>query len=379
MADRSNNAESSKAKPHWRRRAKRGCFTFLAIFLGLAAIEGTISILLFVYDAVYYTKRPLAERQHTQYDDQLGWVNVPETIAKDVYGQGRTVTINAQGFRARREFADTVPGGKTRIICIGDSFTLGYGVGDADTWCAQMEASSKDLELLNMGQGGYGFDQAYLWYMRDGFKLDHDIHLVCLNYDQLDRMFYNTFFGYGKPTLKREGNQIVPNHVPIPVRAYYVPWLTQNARLLESSRTVQLFARVFANQPRAGTVMSVEERDQLVDRAISEMASLNRTHGSRTVVVWFPTDEDCFTSRFDKVRGRTLQAARDMQIPVIDLVASFRSQPSDKLPRLFIQPDEVDVDYIGAEGHYTIEGNRFVAQRLVEELEKLGYIPAPSR
>ena len=32
-----------------------------------------------------------------------------------------------------------------------------------------------------MGQGGYGIDQAYLWYKRDGTKLDHDVQILRLS------------------------------------------------------------------------------------------------------------------------------------------------------------------------------------------------------
>lgn len=45
------------------------------------------------------------ERQHTRYDEELGWINIPGTRIEDLYGAGRTLTINKQGFRARREYS----------------------------------------------------------------------------------------------------------------------------------------------------------------------------------------------------------------------------------------------------------------------------------
>ncbi len=135
-------------------RLKRLCFALLAVILGLAAFEGLCSLGLLSWDLVFRSKRPVAERVHTDYDEELGWVNRPSVQIKDLYGPGRTLTINAQGFRATRDYPVEVPEGKVRILASGDSFTLGYGVGDADTWCAALERTDPRLEIVNMGQGG---------------------------------------------------------------------------------------------------------------------------------------------------------------------------------------------------------------------------------
>ena len=148
----------AKAQPNQRNAKKqRGwvtsiCFRSLAVVLILALIEGFASLGMFGYDVLVYGRRPVAERSYTKYDDQLGWINAADTVAKDLYGSGRTVTINQQGFRATREFAKDIPAGKTRILCTGDSFTFGYGVGDSDTWCAQLEKRAPQFEVINMGQ-----------------------------------------------------------------------------------------------------------------------------------------------------------------------------------------------------------------------------------
>lgn len=53
-----------------------------------------------------------------------------------------------------------VPPGRYASSARGGSFTLGYGVGDADTWCALLQTIDPRLETVNMGQAGYGLDQA---------------------------------------------------------------------------------------------------------------------------------------------------------------------------------------------------------------------------
>jgi hypothetical protein len=101
--------------------------------VALALLEGLISLCLLLWGLAFEAPQALAERVHTRYDAELGWVNVPGLSLRDFYGLGKNLTINDQGFRGRRSVAMRVPAEKLRIVCSGDSFTLGYGVGDDET------------------------------------------------------------------------------------------------------------------------------------------------------------------------------------------------------------------------------------------------------
>jgi hypothetical protein len=63
-----------------------------------------------------------------------------------------TVRVNNLGFRG--EDCAVAKGGRRRVLAIGDSFTLGWGVDVADAWTTLVARGSKDLEVLNLGQGG---------------------------------------------------------------------------------------------------------------------------------------------------------------------------------------------------------------------------------
>lgn len=115
----------------------------------------------------------LAERLHTEYDPLLGWINKPNIHIQDMYGPNRYIRTNSQRFRNNHDFDIDIPKGKRRWICSGDSFVLGYGVDNDHTWCSVLSSIVPGIESVNMGQGGYGLDQAYLWYMRDGVQLQH--------------------------------------------------------------------------------------------------------------------------------------------------------------------------------------------------------------
>jgi len=82
----------------------------LVFILVLVVIEGLASYLLFTRDAL--TTTPLAERLHTQYDPDLGWVNIPDINIPDMYGPGISLRTNSQGFRNDYNFDKSIPAGK---------------------------------------------------------------------------------------------------------------------------------------------------------------------------------------------------------------------------------------------------------------------------
>src|SRR5690242_11645289 len=100
---------------------------FLSFSLVFAClfIEGMSSaILLFV------AVEKVQERKHTKYHPELGWANLPNFHDQDLYRPNVGFTTNSQGFRAKHDFTPETPEGKRRVICSGDSYTMGYGVAD---------------------------------------------------------------------------------------------------------------------------------------------------------------------------------------------------------------------------------------------------------
>ena len=214
----------------------------LVILAGLLIIaEGAVSYILLIRDIT--TTVPIAERRHTQYDPELGWVNNSKVDIVDMYGPGIYFKTNAQGFRNDYDFEVMVPDGRHRVICSGDSFTLGYGVANDRTWCQFLAAIDPQIEPVNMGQGGYGVDQAYLWFKRDGTQLEYNTHLFAFITSDFQRMRKDRFLGYAKPVLVIENGKLVATNVPVPRFAYKFTWLTANWDNLKGLRTVQFFNR----------------------------------------------------------------------------------------------------------------------------------------
>ena len=349
-------------------------FNLIVVAVIFLLIEGLASFILF-FQAIAGTP-PVAERTHTQYDAELGWVNRPDVYIENMYGPGLDLETNAQGFRNDEDFGETVPTGQLRVICSGDSFTLGYGVDNDHTWCQRLAALDNRLQTVNMGQGGYGVDQAYLWYKRDGTTLAHDIHLFTFITNDFERMRSDSFLGYGKPVLDVQYGRLVVGNVPVPERAFYVPWLTQNSESLKKLKTVQLLSGLFQNSAQAETNNQLTQNDWLLERVnvgiLQDLQQLNRDQNSLLVLVYLPTLNDYQPDPqgdTEQWRQKVRLAAQDLGIPFIDLIEEFRMLPASDVPALFLR--EGEVDFPGAAGHYTVSGNDYIAQRLYEQLTAL--------
>lgn len=306
----------------------------------------------------------IAERVHTIHDPLLGWINAPNVSIRDMYGPEITLTTNAQGFRNDRDFPTQVPQGRVRIICSGDSFTLGYGVDDAHTWCQQLAGLDPRFETVNMGQGGYGVDQMYLWYMREGVRLDHQIHLFAVIFDGFRRMRGDTFVGYPKPVMRiRDGQRVVEN-VPVPELT-----LHKVARRLQTFKLVELFKRAWdrlAGLDDGDSQARDAEIKKIVGLLLGELRRLSDEKKIIPAIVYLPTWRDYRGGPSREWRPFLRRAAEDNGVYFIDLVPKLRKLSEADASRAFILAPIKN--YPGSAGHYSNAGNALVAEWLHEAI-----------
>jgi hypothetical protein len=336
----------------------------LAIFgLLLIIIEGLASYGLLVRSIM--TTSIMAERRHTKYDPDLGWVNEPNVNIRDMYGPGIYLRTNAQGFRNNHNISAAVPAGKARIVCSGDSFTLGYGVDNEHTWCSLLSFLEPRLEAVNMGQGGYGVDQAYLWYKRDGAKIEHQVHLFAFITGDFSRMKYDSFEGYPKPVLDVENGALVVKNVPVPRRNYYFPWIENLGHL----RTVEFLNRVRQKIGLATAEsyqLTQRERDEqtreILHKVFEDLKSINERRSSKVVLVYLP-DIDALKGEGPREWTKFLEEeSAALEIPLINLFTEFRSLPHEEVVDLFISEEKRGI------GHFNEAGNALVAKLIHDKL-----------
>ncbi len=364
-------------------------------------IEGLSSTILF-FRATSKTK-PMAETIHTEYDEQLGWINLSNVYIEDMYGPGIYVKTNSQGFRNNEDFRVNVPDGKVRIICSGDSFTFGYGVDNDHSWCQLLASMDDRLQTVNMGQGAYGVDQAYLWYKRDGLKLEHNIHLFAFITNDFERIDFAEFLGYGKPLLKVKDDKLIIDNVPAPQFPAYIHWIVRNRSVIGELKSIQLLNSMRAQNsnsvspenrseaekgddklspprppeggrapqpPEGGRALEEGGTEIVVSKVFEDLRNINESKNSTLVLVYLPTlkDYDEIPEVTERWRRYVRFGSEELGIISIDLVDEFRKLPRYEVKEMFFPND---ADYPGAAGHYTEKGNEYVAKLLYEKLLSL--------
>lgn len=357
---------------------KNTAFGLVAIVLGLCVLEGLCSFALLGWDLATKATPAIAERKHTEHDEELGWVGLPGVAIENLYGDGRHLHTNAQGFRGRDDTPKAVPDGEARIICSGDSFTFGYGVADADTWPARLAALHPKLDVVNMGQGGYGVDQSYLWYVREHGRLDHHVHLFAFIDNDFERMRSGRFFGYDKPLARLRGDDLEVTGTPVPEPSALVPWLYRNGRLLERLGLWRAWGGVVGRVgPADDKTVAVAEVKVIAGKMFADMGKRAASGGADLVLVYLPTLRDCREIRPAPWRTFATAESRRQSLPLVDLTDGFRAVPQEELDSLFIGRGEIEM--AGAAGHYTAKGNALAAQLLYGALLEIPSVAARLR
>lgn len=333
----------------------------VVLVLLLLLFEGFSSYVI-VGHAMFFGNQRIAERAHTEYDPEIGWINLPNHHVEDMYGLGVHLTTNSQRFRNRQDFGFAVPPGKTRILCSGDSFTLGYGVDDDQPWCQLLNAMDDRLEAVNLGQGGYGVDQAYLWYKRNEGTLEHDIHLFAFITTDFRRMESDSFLGYAKPRLSIRDGSLVQENNPVPRRAYYLPKLATALNSLMKLNSVDLVRRVAS---RLSPEKDAAERQTraVVSQIFKELNQSDQADHRMTVLVHLPIFSDYVPragSETETWRAFVREEADRQGYLLVDVIEEIRKLAPHSIRALY----RLDM----GDGHFSVAGNRMVADIIYRKL-----------
>jgi hypothetical protein len=327
---------------------------FLVFVLALVC-EGTASLVLTWRDTE--SAGVLTEAHHCSYDPDLGWVNRRNVRVRDLYGPGTALTLNARGFRALEDYETAVPEGRYRVVCVGDSFTLGHGVDDADTYEAAIERIDPRLQAVNMGQGGYGVDQAYLWYRRDGVALDTQLVLFAFIAPDFERMLDSRFQGeVPKPVLVLRDGALAVEGVPVPDE-----WTSRaggrgGRDLIESTALGRLVQRMTRRGSASEPVDLGAQVRPLAEALLAELARVVGEKGARLALVMLPLRER-EAGRPAEVAGWLDGQARALGLPFLDLTSDFDALTPGARAACYLE-----------DGHLNALGNRMVAETLVRRL-----------
>jgi lysophospholipase L1-like esterase len=123
------------------------------------------------------------------------------------------ISFDADGFR--RSAATTPDPGA--ILAVGDSFTYGEEVEDAETWPAHLQQLLGE-RVLNAGVSGYGFDQIVLRAEKIVPEKHPSAVVVSFIADDVLRTEMRRQWSAEKPYFDIENGALVPRNVPVPPR-----------------------------------------------------------------------------------------------------------------------------------------------------------------
>jgi len=124
------------------------------------------------------------------------------------------IRTNAKGIRAHGEIPYEKPEGVKRIVLLGDSFGMGYGVDLEDTFSSRMVASLEDVgvrcELVNLSVSGFGTAEQLIALEEEGFRYKPDIVLVAWHRTDLEDNIRSNLYALEQGHLSRKSRVYLP-------------------------------------------------------------------------------------------------------------------------------------------------------------------------
>jgi hypothetical protein len=317
-----------------RQALRSACQVLFTILISLAAIE----IALRVVD-LRVLREAAGERSLSyHYDAELGWAPTPNSSAPVTTARTIQAKHNSLGFRDI-EFA---PGARPAMLFMGDSFVWGVDAEADERFTDLLRGRIPDLAIVNAGVSGFGTDQEYLLLQRIWPKIEPKVVVLifCTANDRIDNRSNIRYDGYQKPYfVSTEDGALALRGQPVPKsRQLYFKedWLVRHWWLAR--------AAVYAYMEIRYPALSLSDP---TERLVSRMREFVVTHGARLFVG--------LQSRDDKL---------------------IEHLQTERIPFVAFDGAEAYSDLYGA--HWTPNGHRLVADRLLKLLSESNVIPSSS-
>jgi lysophospholipase L1-like esterase len=244
-------------------------------------------------------------------------VELTDVVLRDLSNGGVVATspqffvsyrFNSLGFRGP-DYAIPPPDGTFRILALGDSYTLGEGVHEQDTFSAQLEsrlnaaagAEGQPIryEVINSGVGGYSTEQERLSY--ELFSSAYMPQVVVLT------MVFNDDLSFAEEV--RQGHFTLPEESPAsnlwarfenlrrPVRTYDYSTCVRELLLLEEScrrhgarLAVVIFRQSIPPDPWLRLLAAVNEGVEGTGIPVLDLGHALAGHGSHQELIVHPND-----------------------------------------------------------------------------------------
>lgn len=291
------------------------------------------------------------------HDPLLGFVPRPGFAGAD-NRWGAMVSIDANGLRSN---GAPRPAGDRGVLAVGDSFTFGDQVGDADTWPARLEQRLQ-RPVWNGGVFGYSFAQTVLRAEQLLARLRIDTLVVSLIPDDIKRCEMSKRFTE-VPWYDLVDGELVLKNVPVPdsdasaLDRQYVRRLLGYSALCDTVlwNTVPTW---WVGDQREVYVHPRGTGSRIAAKLLDRLAATCRERGIRLLLVLQDVAEPADWAREDG--QRLLAHAAAIGVSCLDLQSAF--------DRLAAADPGLRQRYFA--GHMTAAGNAWVAEQVASALAR---------
>jgi lysophospholipase L1-like esterase len=264
--------------------------------------------------------------------------------------------INKNGQRDREFAFDR--SAATRIVCLGDSFTFGFGINAEKTFPkllekALNESGHPEAEVINAGVPGYNTQQEIALYRHRLKAYDPDIVVLgyCLN--DTDPL----------PELSFPSDDTVAMQVHRPTPFYFRPliWSIHHSAFMHSLVQAHKNLLLAMMKGSAGSWNYDTRSWGSVRRALVEFARDLENEGKKLIVLLIPYEG--YLDAIDALVPRKLlaDATREEQIVFVDAFPEFSRVNKKERRSLFLSID----------GHLDAAGHRIIADALRDAILRL--------
>jgi len=286
-----------------------------------------------------------------KWDIEIGWVPKPNC-------KTAKYTTNSNGIRGKKEF--DLKKSKVRIVILGDSFTWGENNLDNETYPFYLdELSNGGFDVLNMGVNGYGPDQFYLYFMRDGFKYEPDIVIFGLFFPDIHRTVFK-FRYYFKPRFIIENDKLKFDADSSPIPDLKTA-LQMSSEINEKNRFYSLSFLYVSYTKLTRLVTAYEKETSLTLKIIDQMDKELKKRNIKLIVLLIPEQEmvEKSNTNYYGVVPKITSYLGSKDIDYINLQPIFKKETEMNNQSLYA-------------GHLKPIGNKIIANELFAYLTKKG-------
>jgi lysophospholipase L1-like esterase len=268
---------------------------------------------------------------------RMEWVPYPEPgagytlIKPDSHYEWQSipVDINSHGLRGP-EVSYEKPPATFRILNLGDSIVMGWGIHEEDTYGRRLESMLKEesngdlrFEVINAGVPGWNLENALGYLLAEGLKYEPDLLLLGLTLTN---------------DIKGDSALLADNQQPLikwlRSNTYFWPFLTVQLRWLEARSEGRERIDVITPPSEADKYFPLDPESGQWQEFWNQVLAIHRLaieNDVPVIIVIFPLEFQVTDESYSTLAQELLTAkAAEMDIPVVDPLHTFQQACREK-------------------------------------------------